>query len=205
MKKTLELPLQLQRMENNLKGVFLREDLANLFVTPLAITLSKRIDVLIENGFLSRAMRGVYYTPGASLLNLAQRIFPDGYISLETALSINGLIGTRSLNRVDIITTHARPKSILTGLGTIHMKIIDTTYFSGFTRQGGVNIACAEKALIDTCYFHFHKTKYNFSLSTDINIIGLDMGLISQILSKYKNQKFVSFTKGLLLDYGCII
>lgn len=205
MKKLLELPSLLLRMENNLKGVFFREDLANLFVTPQAITLSKRIEVLIENGFLNRAIRGVYYTPNTTLLNLAQRIFPDGYISLESALSINGLIGARSINRVDIITTHARPKSFLTGLGTIHMKIIDSAYFSGFTQQEGLNIACAEKAIIDTCYFHFHKTKYNFSLSTDLNIIGLDIKLISQILSKYKNQKFVSFTKGLLADYGCNI
>lgn len=203
MKNTLELPSQLHRFKNNLKGVFFRDDLANLFATPRAITLSKRIEVLIENGFLNRALRGVYYTPNATLLNLAQRIFPDGYISLETALSIHGLIGTRSLNRVDIITTHARPKSFQTGLGTINMKIIDEAYFSDFTQQEGLNIASAEKAFIDTCYFHFRKTKYNFSISSDINIIGLKKELISQILSKYKNRKFVSFTKGLLEEYGC--
>lgn len=205
MKKLFDLPIQLSRMQKNLKGVFCRDDLAHLFTTEKNITLSKRIDVLIKNGYLKRALRGYYYVPEATLINIAQRVFPDGYISLETALSLHGMIGTRAENRVEIITTNARPKSFLTDLGTIEMKIIDPVYFSDFYQKDGFNIACAEKAFIDTCYFYFRKNKYGFSISTDINIIGLDPKLVLKILKNYKNKKFIIFAKGLLKDYGCKI
>lgn len=205
MKKMLELPIQLNRMQKNLKGVFCRDDLANLFTTGKNITLSKRVDVLIKNGYLKRALRGYYYVPGATLIDLAQRVFPNGYISLETALSLHGMIGTRAERRVEIITTNARPKTFLTDLGTIDMKIIDPVYFSDFYQKEGLNVACAEKAFIDTCYFYFRKNKYGFSISTDINIMGIDPELVLKILINYKNKKFIIFTKGLLKDYGCEI
>ena len=205
MKKMLELPIQLSRLQKNLKGVFCRDDLAHLFTTEKSITLSKRLEVLIEYGYLKRAIRGYYYVPEATLINLAQRIFPDGYISLETALSFHGMIGTRAERRVDIITTNARPKTFLTDLGTIDMKIIDPAYFSDFYQKEGLNVACVEKAFVDTCYFYFRKNKYGFSISTDINIIGLDSELVLKILANYKNKKFIIFAKGLLKDYGCEI
>lgn len=201
----LELPIQLSRMQKNLKGVFCRDDLAHLFSTEKSITLSKRIEVLIVKGYLRRALRGYYYVPGATLINLAQRIFPNGYISLETALSLHGMIGTRAERRVEIITTNARPKTFVTDLGTINMKIIDPVYFSDFYHKEGLNVACAEKAFVDTCYFYFHKNNYGFSIGADINTIGLDQELVLKILANYKNKKFIIFTKGLLKDYGCQI
>jgi len=202
MKKFNELPLNLKKMETTLGGVFQRHDLAHLFSTQKKPTLSKRIQSLIIGGHLKRALQGYYYTPSANIMTLAQRIFPDGYFSLTTALSMNSMIGTRPTRQVHIMTTRSKPKSFQLNLGSINMHVLSPNYFFGFTVSNGYKVASPEKAFIDSCYFYMHKVEYPFSLSSDVNVQDLNKDSLVEILKQYKNKKFVSFTLNMLEENG---
>ena len=134
--------------------------------------------------------------------DLAQRIFPTGYFSLWTGLSLNGMIGTKNPSKVEMITTHSRPKSFSTDLGEIQMKVIDADYFFGFSNKEGLNIATPEKCIIDTCYYYYRINNYGFDISSDIITVGLELKTLSKMLNCYKNKKVVSFAKGTLENYG---
>jgi hypothetical protein len=70
--------------------------------------------------------------------------------------------------------------------------------FFGFETKAGLHKATAEKALLDTLYFHQHGTKFTFDIYSDLNWEHLNFDLISAYLKRYYNPKFVKFVEGLM-------
>ena len=175
MKKVQHLPLLLKEMGDKVNGVFRRSDLGHLFSTSDQDTLSKRIKSLIVEGYLKRAMQDYYVLPTAQILDLAQRIYPQGYFSLTTAFSSYAMIGTRPTRTATLITTCPRPKNISCDLGTIQMHRVSEEYFFGFEKRGLYNMALPEKAYIDACYLYMKGLSLPFDLSSDVNIAALDL------------------------------
>lgn len=202
MKRAESFPLRISEMSDKLNGVFTRPDLAHLFGANNEDTLSKRIESMISGGYLKRAIKGIYYTPNAKLMDVAQRIYFEGYFSTSTALSFHTMIGTRPAYKVSILTTRPRNREIRLDIGTIQMKKIHRDYFFGFQQQGTIKVATPEKALIDTCYYYMRKEMYPFNLSCDINVWKIDLDLLGKMLERYKNKKFVQFTLNMIEANG---
>ncbi|MBF0199037.1 MAG: hypothetical protein HQL32_15075 [Planctomycetes bacterium] len=202
MKNISNLPLVLSEISEKVNGVFRRSDLANLFSTSSNDTLSKRIQFLIREGHLKRAIQGFYYTPDAKIMDLAQRIFPDGYFSLTTGLSLNIMIGTRPTRKITIVTARPRPKTFHFDIGSVQMKRINSEYFFGFSKIGYHRIATPEKAFIDSCYYYLKKETFPFDLSSDVRVDHLDIALLKEMLKKYANKRFVQFTLNMVEENG---
>ena len=198
MKTHSELSLMLKEMAPDLQYVFTKKDLAHLFGNEDNATFNARVRHLIDRGYLFRAMRGYFYTADASLDDLALRIYPEGYLSLGTALSYHQMIGTVPAWVSSIVTTRAKGKLIKTGIGTVSMSCHNVEHHVGIVSLDGRRYADKEKAFIDTCYFYTHGNKLPFNLTTDIDQSSLRFDVIENYLQTYKNPKFITFVRGLL-------
>ncbi len=202
MKSYQSLPLLLMTHAEASKSIYTRSDLTHLLGTSQPATVAKRIEALIKNGFLYRALNGYFYIKGARLEDLAQRIFSDGYLSLQGILTHHAMCGTKRMNHVDIITTRSRPKIIKTSIGIIHMHVQKEEHHFGYEFGNGLNIASPEKCFIDTCYFHQKKASSYINLYSDLILSNLSISKVQEYLSHYKNKKFVTFTIRLAESYG---
>jgi len=202
MNKFQSLPLLLMTHAEASKSIFTRSDLSHLFGTSQPATIAKRIETLIKNGFLYRALNGFFYIKGARIEDLAQRIFSDGYLSLQGVLNHHGMCGSKRMNHVDIITTRSRPKIIKTSMGVIHMHVQKEIHHFGYEVTNGLNIATREKCFVDTCYFHQRTKTLHINLYSDLVISNLNSSKIIEYLSHYKNKKFVTFVLSLAESYG---
>lgn len=202
MKSVTALPSILSKMSGALKGVFCRSDLAHLFSTENRETLSKRIQLLIAEGHLKRAIQDFYYTPDANLMDIAQRIYHKGYFSAATALSYHAMVGTRSDRKVTILTTAPHGKTIEVEKGVIRMRRVQPEYYFGFQVQSAFKVATPEKAFIDSCYLYMRKERFPFDLSSDVDVNKLDLGLLKEMLEVYKNKRFVQFTLNMIEANG---
>ena len=63
----------------------------------------------------------------------------------------------------------------------------------GFEEAQGVKRATAEKALLDTFYFHLHGVIFPFDLKRDIRWKRMDRDILHIYLQEYRNPKFVTF------------
>lgn len=202
MNKFQSLPFLLMTHAEASKSIFTRSDLSHLFGTSQPATIAKRIETLINNGFLYRALNGYFYIKGARIEDLAQRIFSDGYLSLQGILSHHAMCGSRIMNHVDIITTRSRPKTIKTSIGVIHMHVQKKSHHFGYEFNNGLNIANPEKCFVDTCYFHQKKRTLHLNLYSDLIISHLNISKIKEYLNHYKNEKFIRFVLSLAESYG---
>lgn len=203
MKNVSQLPKELKRHEEAMSGIFSHADLAHLMGVSYGSTLQHRISVLVKNGYLHKAQRGWYYTPEATLENLALRLNPNGYVSLTSALARRGVIGTKPSGVVELVTNQGRPGEIHTLLGEIRVHVHKPELHFGFEQVKGRPLATPEKALIDCCYFHLRGIRLPFQLSSDVNWGLLNRVRVEEILQSYQNPKFCKFVNNLLEDaYG---
>ena len=202
MKPIASLPIILSDMSEKVNGIFRRSDLANLFSTSNGDTLSKRIKFLMEGGYLKRAIQGIYYTPDAKIMDLAQRIFQDGYFSSTTALSLHTMIGTRPMRNVTIITTRPRSKVFHFDIGTVKMKRVHCDYFFGFDQRGQHKVATPEKAFIDACYFHMKNESLPFDLASEVRVNHMDIDMLRNMIDRYENKRFVQFVLNMIEENG---
>lgn len=198
MKSVSDGPKLLQECENQMGGVITQRDLANLMGLSRGSTLQARIARLIESGYLYRAKRGFYHTPAAKLETLAVRMFPQGYLSLGTAMSRRGLIGTRPQRVVDMLIPGGRPGEIETELGVIRVHIHKPAYHFGFSYENLIPIALSEKAWVDCCYFHLRGLALPFNLQADVAWQHLEFRRIQEILHRYKNARFIRYVENIL-------
>ena len=202
MKNTLDLPILLKEIASEMGYVFSKEDLAHLFTNQDNTTLDARLRKMISNGYLKRAMRGYFYTEGAALEDLALKIYPEGYLSLGTALCYHQMIGTSPRWLCNMMTTRPKGKIIKTDIGTISMSCHQPEQHFGMINMNGRRYANKEKAFIDTCYFYLRGKKFPFNINSDIDISSLEQKRLEGYLSSYKNSKFISFVRGVVKNYG---
>src|SRR4030042_4569708 len=92
--------LKIQKISEDLQGVFKLSDLQILLKSENLATMHNRIGALERIGILKRFCRGIYITRDFSKDMLSSTINPLAYISMGTILAKNGLIGTIPINRL---------------------------------------------------------------------------------------------------------
>lgn len=180
------------------RGVFSKADLQTLLAEPHPAAFARRFRALEENGVLRRFCRGFYVTESFDLLTLSQRIAADSYVSLDTVLARELLIGPRPSRRV--VAVKIGKARTYEGLGheVVHLHIAPYLAAFGYAATNGVRFADAEKAVLDTLYFHLRGRRYPFDIYSDIAFDKLDRRRLESYLSRYRNPKFVTFVRGLL-------
>lgn len=200
MKRLIDDIKAIQQFKSDLNGVFSVSDLKILMPSRNSETFYRRIKALENEYILKRFIKGFYVTEEFDLKTLSQRISPSSYISLDTILAEELLIGTVSRNEIKAVKI-GKKREYITDYGRIiHFGISPHVYF-GFYRKNGINIACKEKAFLDVLYFYTKGTRYYFDVYSDINIEQLDVNKLDKYLNQYKNTKFKQFIKGYLYEY----
>ncbi len=111
--KQLEAIQTLREFDQQRKYVFIKHDLAKLFLNDNAKTLDEGLNRLVKANLLKRACRGVYVNEYAQCFDSytiehiakALRRNAYNYVSLESALSEYGLISQIPLDRLTVMTT----------------------------------------------------------------------------------------------------
>lgn len=204
MKKTVSELCVLEKIfkyQPEMKGVYTTADLYNLMGAQNPIANQRAIQRLVQAGSLERAMRGVYVANHFDANRLVSVLFPEAYISLDTALVSTGLMHTIRKDRFSIVTYRRKTASIRIQNTFIDVYSVAKKIFFGFKKnQDGDNVACPEKAFLDVLYFHLRGYKFLFDPKTEVDISSLDKKIVKKYLREYGNPKFVSFVEGVLHD-----
>jgi hypothetical protein len=187
----------LERLARVQRGVFTKADLSTLLADPHPAGFVRRVTALEEVGVLRRFCRGFYVTESFDLPTLSQRLAPRSYVSFGTVLARELLIGSRPERQL-IAAKVGRTRTYV-GLGyeIVHLHIAAHLDF-GHAAVDGVQIADAEKAVLDTLYFHLRGRRYTFDVYSDIDFTKLDRRRLKAYLKRYRNPKFVAFASGVL-------
>jgi len=189
----------INKYDTMMNGVFSTGDLLRLFGQNTPVLLYRRIRILEEAGILTRFSRGFYVTANFSSEVLCGRINPESYISLGTILAKALLIGSQPVKAVYAVKTGRNREYRGAGLTLVYMGISQKLFF-GYTVENGIRFARAEKALLDTLFFHLLGYSFSFNIYEDVDITRLDRNLILKWLKQYRNPRFISFVKGYLDD-----
>jgi predicted transcriptional regulator of viral defense system len=163
--------------------IFTKQDLRllGLKVFPYQLSLWQK------QGYLTKLKNGVYIFSDAlnktSPEKIARILYEPSYISLETALSIYGLIP-----EMVYATTSVTPKttrSFKNKFGQFIYKHIKPALFFGYNKyQDSSLIADPEKALLDLIYLNKIKTE------VDLDSLRLNWFIIKKIFNKNKFKKY---------------
>lgn len=196
MKKLFNYTL-IQEWAPKMNGVFTCNDLRILLNQQNDVILHRQIKNLEEGGVLRRFKKGFYTVKEFDPKVLACRMYPDAYISLGSILAEKLLIGSVPAKTTYAVKTgRAR---MFSGSGmTISYFGISPGLLFGYSVDNGVRRATAEKAFLDTLYFHQKGRRFSFDFYTDVDTTRLDIKLIKSWLPKYKNGRFISFVKDVL-------
>lgn len=187
----------LQRLGPEQRGIFSKGDLQTAFAEPHSAAFVRRVNVLMDHGVLRRFCRGWYVAEEFDLATLSQRLAPESYISFSTVLAEHLIIGPNPAGRIVAVKT-GRPRRYSNDEFAIeHVSAAEDLIF-GFSTTDGVRYADAEKAFIDTLYFHLRGRRFPFDIYSDMATHRLDQAKIRKYLGKYRNPKFVTFVEGVL-------
>jgi len=111
--KKLEAIQILREFDKKGKYVFIKHDVAKLFVHDNAKALDEGLNRLVKAGLIKRACRGIYVNDNAKCFDSytiehiakALRRNAYNYISLESVLSEYGVISQIPLDRLTVMTT----------------------------------------------------------------------------------------------------
>ena len=188
-----------QELQHSQRGVFSKGDLQTAFGERHPAAFTRRVNALLDLGVLRRFARGWYVAGDFNLATLSQRLAPSSYISFSTVLARHLIIGPDPEDRVVAVTT-GRPRRYAMGDSVIeHVSVTEALLF-GFETVDGVRYADAEKAAIDTLYFHLRGRRYPFDIYSDMAVDKLDHARIRRYLGRYSNPKFIAFAEGVLLS-----
>ena len=179
------------RWAAELDFVFTVRDLQTILRQKTNITVFRTIRSLVEQGALIKIVRGLYATPEATLPTIAQRLYPESYVSTGTALARDAIIGSVPARHIQSIKLGS-PRSFATPLGTIEYFSIAPRLFMGFERRDGQLWASPEKAYLDVCYYYFRGTRFSFNPESDVDRSRLNGKVITRFLKKY-DKRFESF------------
>jgi hypothetical protein len=169
-------------------GVFTLADFRVLYGGDSVATQFRKLEALVGAGELLRVKKGLYARPGADLKRISQRIAPEAYLSLGTALAAEGLIGSIPGRRVWAVRV-GRPRRYVCGAGVIeHLSAAPGLCF-GWTLREGLRWADPEKAYLDAWYFTSKGRKLSFDVWEDVDRDRLDAEKIQAYLSRY-DQRF---------------
>lgn len=181
----------IEKWAYELDGVIAMPDLKVVFGGQSEAALFKKLESAVKDNVLIKVKRGIYALPGAALEAISARINPDSYISTGTVLASRTVIGSVPARRIQAVKV-GRPRVYECATGIIEHLSISPELFFGFESINGIKFATAEKAFLDVCYYYYKGRKFSFDPESDVNISGLDAGIISGYLRKY-DRRFVGF------------
>ena len=189
---------KIDRLSKDMGGVFSQADLANLVGLRSKLATARMLSRLVQSGVLLRAQRGFYTTQKFNLWQLAARIAPKSYLSMDSVLARNGLIGSVPEFSLSAVTV-GRGRTIKTDQWRIRFCSIAENLFFGFqTNATGIRVADSEKAFLDLLYFYVKGVRFVIDPVQEVTVQKLNRRKIVQYLQKYKNPKFIKFVKGVL-------
>lgn len=201
MKKMLENAQKLLEFAPKIGGVFSLSELSSLFDISSQQMLWIKIKQFEEAGLLKRYSRGIYITQNFDPMILSAKVRTDSYISFGSALAYYKLIGTESPFLVSCIVT-SKASEYKGEVNLSYARISKNLFFGTAILNNGVRIANAEKAVLDTLYFHQHKKIFYFNIFQDINFSALSKETMDSYLERYANPKFKAFVRNTV--YGNI-
>ena len=201
MKKMLEKAQKLLEFAPKIGGVFSLSELSSLFDISSQQMLWIKIKQFEEAGLLKRYSRGIYITQNFDPMILSAKVRTDSYISFGSALAYYKLIGTESPFLVSCIVT-SKASEYKGEVNLSYARISKNLFFGTAILNNGVRMANAEKAVLDTLYFHQHKKIFYFNIFQDINFSALSKETMDSYLERYANPKFKAFVRNTV--YGNI-
>lgn len=201
MKKMLEKAQKLLEFAPKIGGVFSLSELSSLFDISSQQMLWIKIKQFEEAGLLKRYSRGIYITQNFDPMILSAKVRTDSYISFGSALAYYKLIGTESPFLISCIVT-SKASEYKGEVNLSYAKISKNLFFGTAILNNGVRMANAEKAVLDTLYFHQHKKIFYFNIFQDINFSALSKETMDSYLERYANPKFKAFVRNTV--YGNI-
>lgn len=190
---------KINMMSAEVGGVFSYADLSSIIAGGSVLQNSRVIAKLTTEGVLTRIQRGTYVALNYDMWLLVCRLDPKSYISMDTVLAREAIIATVPKGRVSAVRINKRSKRIATPEGELVFHSMGQKLDFGITTQAnGVNVAIPERAYLDLLYFYQKGSRFVIDPRTEVNLSNLNMPLIIEHLSWYKNPKFISFVKGLL-------
>ncbi|PBC69023.1 hypothetical protein [Fibrobacter sp. UWS1] len=201
MKKMLENAQKLLEFAPKIGGVFSLSELSSLFDISSQQMLWIKIKQFEEAGLLKRYSRGIYITQNFDPMILSAKVRTDSYISFGSALAYYKLIGTESPFLISCIVT-SKASEYKGEVNLSYAKISKNLFFGTAILNNGVRMANAEKAVLDTLYFHQHKKIFYFNIFQDINFSALSKETMDSYLERYANPKFKAFVRNTV--YGNI-
>ncbi len=190
---------RLQKLGPLLGGVFSFGDLCNLIGAGSEVKNAKVIDRLIRQGLLQRIFRGFYVTKNFDLWVLGARIKKNAYVSMDSVMAKNGLVGTIPERSVSLVYPGRKTVIETTQGFSIRFFSIQPDLLFGFSNlENGVKVADNEKAYLDLMYFYMKGARYVFDPLSEVNLQKLNRKKLMSYLKRYKNPKFIKFVKGLI-------
>lgn len=201
MKKSISLinlAEKIQKFSSVNGGVFDFFDLSNLIQSGDFFQNQRWLKRLIQEKLLYRIQRNLFASPKANPWLLACRLKKKSYISMDSVLARNGLIGTTPEFSISLVYP-GRKFSLETHFGKLNYYSIDERLFFGFEREPlGVFVADNEKAYLDLLYFYTKGARFAIDPLQEVNLAKLNRKKILTYLKSYQNPKFVKFVKGVL-------
>lgn len=189
---------RIARLAPSMRGVFSSADLSNLIETGSDLKNSRTFRRLVREGVLFRIQRGIYTTKSPDLWLLATRVNEACYISMDSVLARNGLIGTVPEHSISAVQT-SRNRVLRTPTGNINFYSMARNLMFGYHRlNNGVAMADSEKAFIDLLYYYTKGARFVVDPLTEVDLEKLDRATVKRYLRAYRNPKFVRFVLGML-------
>lgn len=192
-----QLVADINRLAPDQRGVFSISDISNMMPMGSALAVNRTLNRLVKEGVLIKIQRGIYVTPQFDMGVLSRRIAPKSYVSMDTVLARNGLIGTVSKYSFSVVDIR-RGRTIQTPRGPIRFYAIQSDLQFGFEYQNAVAFADSEKAFLDILYFYTKGQRFVIDPRNEVDASKLNRKKINAYLKRYKNPKFIQFVKGLL-------
>ncbi|MCB1190208.1 MAG: hypothetical protein H7A23_08225 [Leptospiraceae bacterium] len=193
--KKIEIYKKIMSFEKNMRGVFLYSDLRTILNCTHLNTFYRIINELVSSKILFKFTRNVYLTENFDKNALSQKLYSKSYISFESILAENLIIGSVPVYRTRAVKV-GKKRSYNSDLVRIEHYGISNELFFGYQNINGIKKATKEKAVLDTLYFYCKGLSFYFDVYSDMNLKYLDMKIIYEYLENYRNPKFVKFAKG---------
>ena len=187
----------IENFSHDMRGVFTLSDIKVIFPVENITTFYRRIANLEASKVIKRFTRGIYVTKNFDFSVASQKICANSYISFETVLARELVIGTVPRNMIRAVKLGKKREYklesfIITQLG------VSKNLFYGFENRNGVNFATKEKAVLDTLYFYNKGYAFYFDIYSDMNVDIIDKKLLKEYLTRYNNPKFIKFVENFL-------
>lgn len=180
-------------------GVFSYADLFNLLAAGSELQNKRIVQRLLREGVLRKVQRGFYTTGAVDLWALASRLKSGAYISMDSVLAKNGLVGTVAEGSISAVRPGGVGGQVETATGLLRYFGIQRDLAFGFsTRPDGVAVADSEKAFLDLLYYYQKGARFVFDPRSEVRVGKLDPKRLKKYLKSYRNPKFLKFVEGVL-------